>query len=322
MKVLITGGAGYIGSHVLLKLLAKSNDVFICDDLSTGHKDMLLGEAFTQANIVSMECETLFQENDFDAVMHFAAFCDVEESMSEPLKYYSNNTTTTQMLLELCKTYEVKNFIFSSTAAVYGMPEKSPVSENTPLLPINPYGNSKLACEMALADLAQAGDFRYVSLRYFNAAGADPDARIGERKEGHMIKNVCRAAAGLSEKVVLFGDDYETKDGTCVRDYIHVFDIANAHVLALEYLMDGGQSTVLNCGYGHGYSLRDIVDMTKRVADSDFTVEILGRRPGDPPELIANNSKIKQVLDWEPQYDSLEGIITDAYRWEKRFLSM
>lgn len=322
MKVLITGGAGYIGSHVLLKLLEKDIEVFICDDLSTGHKDMLLGHNFTQANIVSNECEKLFEDHQFDAVMHFAAFCDVEESMTAPLKYYSNNSTITLMLLELCQKYEVENFIFSSTAAVYGMPEKSPVTEKTPLLPINPYGNSKLACEMALADMAQAGSIRYIALRYFNAAGCDPEGRIGERKEGHMIKNVCRAAAGLTDKMRLFGDDYATKDGTCVRDYIHVFDIANAHVLALEYLVDGGKSNILNCGYGHGYSLRDIVDTAKRVVGNDFEVEVLARRAGDPPELIADNRKIKKVLGWKPEHDSLEGIIGDAYRWEKHLLNL
>ena len=316
MKVLVTGGAGYIGSHTALRLYEKGHQVIICDDLSTGYEEAILNGELYKANVASKASEELFKKHKFDAVMHFAASCSVEESVADPNTYYENNTMVTLQLLQFCQKYGVKHFIFSSTAAVYGMPSVMPIKEDCQLAPINPYGNSKLACEMILNDLADTGALEYVALRYFNAAGADSEARIGQRRGNHLIKNVCRCANGELQKMHIYGNDYDTSDGTCVRDYIHVLDIADAHILALDYLVNGGQSVGLNCGYGKGYSVSEIIESAKKVIGIDFEVVVAQRRAGDPAMLIADNDKIKKVLNWQPQYNSLPTIIADAWRWE------
>lgn len=317
MKVLVTGGAGYIGSHTTLKLLEENAEVVVCDNLSRGYREMVLGGEFHRCDIADPCCEALFKRHRFDAVMHFAAFCSVPESIEQPLLYYQQNTAVTMRLLQLCRQYHVDKFIFSSTAAVYGVAENIPISEDEPLLPVNPYGESKLFCEKILDAVAQSGRFNYVALRYFNVAGADPDTRIGQRGGGHIIKNICRTLCASLSSLQIFGTDYDSKDGTCVRDYIHVLDIADAHIAALNYLLVGGKSVTLNCGYGHGYSVREVCAAAEKVGGSLATI-IAPRRTGDPPELVANNKRIRHTLDWQPQHDNLEEIIADALRWERR----
>jgi UDP-glucose 4-epimerase len=252
--------------------------------------------------------------------MHFAAFSQVGESVREPLMYYRNNSGNTVNLLEAMTNAGVRNFIFSSTAAVYGNPEKSPISEDVPFQPINPYGKSKAFIETVLRDLSAAKNFRYVSLRYFNAAGADLKARIGERHnpETHLIPLILKTAKGERKNIVVNGTDYATPDGTCIRDYIHVMDLADAHLLALNYLMDGGQSDVFNCGYGHGYSVREVIQAARSVTGKDFTVVESSRRAGDPPILVSDSSKMKRRLNYQPRYDDLSAIIKTAWEWEKK----
>ncbi len=317
MKVLVTGGAGYVGSHTALKLLEDNAEVVLCDNLSRGCREMALGGEFHRCDIAHPCCEELFDKHRFDAVMHFAAFCSVPESMEQPLLYYAQNTAATLRLLQLCQEYRVDKFVFSSTAAVYGAAQNIPIAEDEPLLPVNPYGESKLFCERMLAAASQSGAIDYVALRYFNVAGADPAARIGQREGGHIIKNICRALCGEAPHLEIFGDDYDSKDGTCVRDYIHVLDIAAAHIAALAYLLAGGESVALNCGYGRGYSVREVCAAAERVGGA-LTAVIAPRRAGDPPELVADNSRIKQTLDWQPRHDDLETMIADALRWERR----
>jgi UDP-glucose 4-epimerase len=256
-----------------------------------------------------------------DAVMHFAASIQVEESVREPLKYYRNNTVNTLNLLEVMKEHGVKNFIFSSTAAVYGMPEKIPVDESAPLNPINPYGSSKVAVEMLLKGLSANGDVRYVSLRYFNVAGADPRGRIGQayRVSTHLITRALKTAKGEFDELSIYGTDYATPDGTCIRDYIHVDDLAEAHVMALDYLVHEQKSEIFNCGYGHGYSVKQVVAMVKKITGVDFRVKETGRRAGDAPVLVAANEKVKRALNWIPRYDDLGYIIQTAWEWERKW---
>jgi UDP-glucose 4-epimerase len=339
-KIFVTGGAGYIGSHVVKALGEKGYDILVYDNLSTGHREMVL-----HGDLVVDDLENqhrLFEVIDRfrpDAVIHFAASIQVEESVREPLKYYLNNTVNTIRLLKVimkignsaamgdcCSRSApthglLPSFIFSSTAAVYGIPERIPVDEAAPLDPINPYGASKMMVERVLKDLALAEDrFRYVSLRYFNVAGADANSRIGQRyrEATHLITRALKTVKGEQEKLKIFGTDYNTPDGTCMRDYIHVDDLARAHILALEYLLDRGKSDVFNCGYGHGYSVREVVNAVTDVTGVDVKVEETSRREGDPPALVADSRKIKEMLGWRPENDDLRSIIETAWNWEKK----
>jgi len=321
MRVLVTGGAGYIGSHVVKALGIDGYEVLTIDNLSTGKKDAVLFGEFIKIDLKDIYAiEEVLGQFKPHAVMHFAASIEVGESVRTPLKYYRNNTANTLNLLEAVERAGIDVFVFSSTAAVYGMPLEVPIKEESPLMPINPYGRSKLSIEMMLEDLSRASDFRYVALRYFNASGADPDGRIGEAHEPdtHLIPLVLKTAKGKRKNIEIFGTDYPTPDGTCIRDYVHVEDIADAHILALKYLLDGGSSTALNVGYGRGYSVKEIIDTAKEVTKVDFEVSISGRRAGDPPVLIADPSRIKKVLNWRPRYDDLSFIIKTAWEWEKK----
>jgi len=321
MKVLVTGGAGYIGSHVLRQLREAGHDAVVFDNLSTGHRWAVLGAPLVEGDLADGDAlDALFQAHAFDAVLHFAAHIVVPESVAEPLKYYANNTRNTLNLLERVQRAGVPRFVFSSTAAVYGMPEQSTVDEDTPLAPINPYGASKMMSERMLTDFSAAGGPRHVILRYFNVAGADPQARIGQATPDatHLIKVACQTALGQRQKLQIFGTDYPTPDGTCIRDYIHVEDLARAHVDALDHLSDGGDSRILNCGYGRGYSVREVIEAVREVSGVDFAVEEAPRRAGDPPALVADNRRIRAVLGWEPRFADLRTIVADAWRWESR----
>ncbi len=317
-NILVAGGAGYIGSHVVKMLLNEGYNVTVVDNLSTGHRWAVPGELLVVADIGDREkIGAILQERAIDAVMHFAAHIVVPESVRDPYKYYENNFSKTLNLLRAMVDSGTEAFIFSSTAAVYGMPLKVPIPENSPLVPINPYGNTKAAVEKALSDFSGAYPFRYVSLRYFNASGADPEGKIGEDHdpETHLIPLILEAAKGDREDVKIFGTDYPTPDGTCIRDYIHVSDLAKAHILSLAYLSKGGKSDVFNCGYGHGYSVREVVDTCRKVTGIDFKTEEAKRRPGDPPELVADSARIRSTLSWKPEFDDLEYIIETAWNW-------
>jgi UDP-glucose 4-epimerase len=323
-RVFVTGGAGYIGSHVVKLLGEKGNEVMVYDNLSSGNAGSILYGRLVRGDILDFEkIKTAMEDFQPDAVMHFAAKIVVPESVREPLKYYENNTCGAVSVLKAMRECGVKKIIFSSTAAVYGQPEKMPITEDAPLEPVNPYGQSKAAVERILRDSCLAGDFGYVALRYFNVAGADPAGKIGETKKDatHLVTMCVRAACGKRDKLFVYGTDYTTPDGTCIRDYIHVMDLADAHMLALEYLLGGGKSDVFNCGYGQGYSVQQVVDTAKKVTGVDFPVEYAQRRPGDPPELVADSAKIKQKLGWQPRYDDLKFIIKTAWEWEKKYNS-
>ena len=320
-SILVTGGAGYIGSHVVLQLIEAGERVVVLDNLSTG-----FAESVTDAELVvgdvgdSALVARLLRQHDCDTVMHFAARTIVPESVADPLRYYGNNTCATRNLLECCARADVRQIVFSSTAAVYGNPSGGRAREDTPLAPINPYGRSKLMSEWMLRDLAAAGGPRYVALRYFNVAGCDPEGRIGQstRNATLLVKVACEAALGKRPRLSIFGTDYPTPDGTGVRDYIHVSDLARAHLDALAYLRDGGESTALNCGYGHGYSVREVLDAVGRAIGRPVPCVECARRPGDPPTLVAEAQRIRQLLDWRPQYDDLDFIARTALEWERR----
>ena len=319
--ILVTGGAGYIGSHTARQLAEAGEKLFILDNLSTGFKqavlngELIVGDTGDQALV-----SRILSENGIGTVIHFAAHTVVPESVSNPLKYYRNNTCCTRNLLECCQAAGVKNFIFSSTAAVYGIPAGGIASEETATQPINPYGTSKLMTEMMLRDLSAASDLKHVILRYFNVAGSDPEGRIGQAtpKATLLTKVACEAAVGKREAVYIFGTDYETPDGTGVRDYIHVEDLAGAHVMALDYLRDGGESTTLNCGYGHGYSVREMLDAVGKANGAPLNIVEEARRAGDPPTLVANAQRIREVLGWTPKYDDLDTIAKTALTWERK----
>ena len=321
--ILITGGAGYIGSHTNKALHKAGYDTVVVDDLSKGYENFIKWGNFENYNTGSSDLREVFEKYDIDAVMHFAAFISVGESVEFPQKYFKNNYKNTLNLLKLMREFGVDKFIFSSTAAVYGNPQKIPITEDQDLKPINPYGHSKFITEKALQREAEKGDFNYVSLRYFNAAGCDFDGEIGELHdpETRLIPLIVDAAIGKRESISIFGDDYDTPDGTCIRDYIHVNDLADAHIKAYEYLCSENESNVFNLGNGEGYSVREVIDMCKKVTGCDFEVVVDERRDGDPARLIADSSKIREKLGWTPQYD-LSKIVESAWMWHKKINSL
>lgn len=321
MKVLITGGAGYIGSHVVKALGKLGHDLVIFDNLSTGHKEAVTSGRLVVGDLADeAKLESLFRTEKFEAVLHFAGSIVVPESVAEPLKYYQNNTVHSHKLLSMCQKHGVNKFIFSSTAAVYGMPQSGICSEETETHPINPYGQSKLMTEHMLKDLSLSSDLRYVALRYFNVSGADPEGQIGQSfpQATHLIKVACEVATKKREFINVFGTDYPTKDGTCVRDYIHVSDLADAHVKALEYLNSGGKSEILNCGYGHGFSVREVLAVVKEITGENIKIIDSPRRAGDPASLTAKVDRIHAKIGWKPKYDDLKIIVKSAFEWEKK----
>jgi UDP-glucose 4-epimerase len=319
--VLVTGGAGYIGSHVVRQLGERGDHVLVLDNLSTGFADMVTHGELVIGDTGDQELvRRLLVDHEVDSVMHFAAHTIVPESVEKPLKYYGNNTCNTRSLLECCDAVGVHHFIFSSTAAVYGVPGVNLVSENTPLAPINAYGQSKLMSELMLKDLAAVTPLRHITLRYFNVAGSDPGGRIGQctPKATLLIKVAVEAALKKRDGVAIFGTDYPTPDGTGVRDYIHVEDLADAHLQALDYLRGGGESATLNCGYGHGYSVREVLDSVERVYGQPLVIREEPRRAGDPPMLIADAGRIGELLNWRPRFDDLDRIVATSLAWEQR----
>ncbi len=318
---LVTGGAGYIGSHVVLALLDAGWQVVVLDDLSGGHRWAVPPEvAFVLGDIGDAETiEGVLSRYRPDVILHFAGSILVAESMADPLKYYRNNTSASRTLIEAAVTHNVGAFVFSSTAAVYGVPTRVPIPEDAPTRPINPYGTSKLCTEFVLRDVAAVTPLRYVSLRYFNVAGADPACRTGETRHvsTHLVKIACEAAVGKRDHIGIYGDDYPTADGTCIRDYIHVSDLADAHLVAVDHLVNGGRGGVFNCGYGHGYSVREVIDAVQQVA-GPLEARLAPRRPGDPPALVADAALLRAELGWRPKHDNLRFIIETALAWERR----
>ena len=328
MNILITGGAGYIGSHVLKALLEKNSDkITVIDNFYSGSRDALVALEsvgkfeFIKCDLADTDLlEEIFSTHKFDAIIHFAAYIEVFESMQNPLKYYLNNTANTANLINLALKFGVKKFIFSSTAATYGEPENGVVCENSPQNPINPYGNSKLMSEQILKDAAAANsDFKFGILRYFNVAGASLDGLIGQNYPNatHLIKVATQTITGKRANMSIFGRDYDTKDGTCSRDYIHIEDLADAHLAVLDYL-DDNDSDISNVGYGHGFSVLEVINMAKKISGVGFEVMDAPRRLGDPAILIADSSKLRDLTSWKPKKDSLETIISSALAWEKK----
>ena len=322
MTILVTGGAGYIGSHMVWRLFDEKEPVVVLDDLSTGFAEALPPDTKLHVGDVGDEAllSGLLGSGEIDAVIHFAGSVVVPDSVADPLGYYLNNTVKSRALMAACVAHGVKNFLFSSTAAVYGNTTVVPVPETAPLDPQSPYGTSKLMTETMLRDTARAHDFRFMALRYFNVAGADPEGRTGQstRNATHLIKVVAEAATGIRDKVLIFGDDYDTIDGTGVRDYIHVSDLVDAHYLAIRHLRGGGDSAILNCGYGRGYSVKQVIATMGRVAGKAIPFEIRPRRPGDCGEVVAEANRIRELLGWQPRRDDLETILRHAYDWESR----
>jgi UDP-glucose 4-epimerase len=324
MKILLTGGAGYIGSHASLALLDGGHQVTIIDDLSTGNKKLIPSYAsFVECNInETATVAELIQKEKFDALMHFAGFVQVEESVLNPKKYFHNNTENAKILFETCVQNNLTNIIFSSTAAVYGDPlDSAPITETTTLKPLNPYGKSKIQTEKYLQNNKA---LNYVILRYFNVAGADPSMRSGliSKEPTHLIKIASEAAVGKRKKVVIFGNDYSTPDGTAIRDYIHVSDLADIHVKAAEHLITNQQPTIVNCGYGRGFSVKDVLDIANTVNNKPIPTEMGNRRAGDSPMLVSNVSKLKQWLNWNPKHNDLSFIIKTAIEWERKLMEI
>ncbi|WP_269919411.1 UDP-glucose 4-epimerase GalE [Caldifermentibacillus hisashii] len=319
MSILVLGGAGYIGSHAVYQLIDRGYDVVIVDNLQTGHKDAVHPKAkFYQGDIRNREfLQDVFAQEKIDGVIHFAANSLVGESMVDPLKYYDNNVYGTQILLEAMRDAGVRHIVFSSTAATYGEPEQVPITENLPTVPTNTYGETKLAMEKMMAWCEKAFDLKYVALRYFNVAGARSTGEIGEdhNPETHLIPVVLETALGKREHITVFGEDYPTEDGTCIRDYIHVEDLIDAHILALNYLQNGGESSVFNLGSSQGFSVKEIIEMARKVTGKEIPAKIGDRRAGDPSVLIASSEKAKKVLGWNPTKTNIEQIITDAWNW-------
>jgi len=326
MSVLVTGGAGYIGSHMVHELCDAGQRLVILDNLSTGHRWAVPDDVpFITGDAGDATCvKSAISEYDVNAIIHFAGSIVVPDSISDPLGYYHNNTVKSRALLDCAVECGVRHFIFSSTAAVYGMPETSPINEDTALAPISPYGSSKMMTEIMLRDTAAAHDLEYVALRYFNVAGADPKRRCGQSTQNatHLIKVAAQAALGQRPYLEVYGSDYPTLDGTCIRDYIHVSDLVRAHSAALAYLRDGGASQVLNCGYGRGFSVLEVIDAVKKVSSTGFEVRMTGRRAGDPADLVADAARLPKLLGWRPEYDDLETIISHAYDWETHLASL
>ena len=319
--ILVTGGAGYIGSHVVLQLRARGERVVVLDDLSRGFRQAVLDTPLVVGNVGDRSTVLkVLTEHALDTVMHFAAYTIVPESVSEPLKYYGNNTCATRSLLDSCLEAGVKHVVFSSTAAVYGVPASGVAAEDTPTAPINPYGTSKLMSEWMLRDVSAATALKHVALRYFNVAGSDSQGRVGQAtpKATLLIKVACEHVVGKRPDVAIYGTDYDTADGTGVRDYIHVEDLATAHLDALDYLRGGGASTVLNVGYGHGYSVREVLQSVERVSGQRLTIREEPRRAGDPPALVARAERIRRELGWSPRLDDLDTIVRTALEWERR----
>jgi UDP-glucose 4-epimerase len=325
MAVLVTGGAGYIGSHMTHVLGDLGEKVVVLDNLVTGIRGLVSPAAiFVEGSVADRALvDAALREHKIESVIHFAGSIVVPESVADPVKYYQNNTAASCILIDACVRNGVKNFIFSSTAAVYGMPDQSIVEETQLLDPINPYGRSKLMTEWMLQDIARASDLKYVILRYFNVAGADPKGRTGQStpKATHLIKRACQAALGRVDYLDIFGRDYPTHDGTGVRDYIHVMDLIGAHVLALQHLREGGEPSIFNVGYGRGFSVRDVISVAERVSGRTIPVRESPRRPGDPAMIVSNPARLRSRLNWKPAYDDLETIIRSAYEWERRLNS-
>ncbi len=326
MAILVTGGAGYIGSQMVHELADAGERVIVLDNLSTGFRwavangaELVVGDVGDEGLVTS-----LMQQHKIRSVVHFAGSIVVPESVADPLGYYLNNTVKSRALIAAAVASGVSEFIFSSTAAVYGAPQRNPVTEDEPLKPLSPYGSSKLMTETMLADTARAHDLRYVALRYFNVAGADPDGRTGQSSAlaTHLIKVASQAALGKRPGMEVFGTDYPTRDGTCVRDYIHVKDLARAHLVALEYLRRGGQSDVFNCGYARGFTVLEVIEAVKRQSGRGFDVRLSPRRAGDPPEIVADSAKLRAMLGWTPHYDDLDTIVAHALAWENRLDQM
>jgi UDP-glucose 4-epimerase len=324
MTVLVTGGAGYIGSHMVHALVDAGERVVVLDNLTTGFDwalakgvPLVIGETGDQPRVAA-----LLAEHRVDAIIHFAASIVVPDSVADPLGYYRNNTVNSRALIETAVKGGVRHFIFSSTAAVYGNPEHVPVREDDPTIPMSPYGSSKLMTEIMLRDAGVAHDLRHVILRYFNVAGADPLGRTGQSTKGatHLIKVAVETALGSRPRMNVFGTDYPTPDGTCIRDYIHVSDLVRAHLDALNYLRAGGASVTLNCGYGRGFSVLEVIETVKRVSGVDFKVEIVDRRAGDPAQIVAASDRARSTLQWQPQFDNLDTIVTHALAWERKLM--
>lgn len=323
-NILVVGGAGYIGSHTCKMLSQRGYNPIVFDNLIYGHREFIKWGDFILGDLSNIEqIRLVFEKYKIDAVMHFAAFAYVGESVEHPQKYYTNNVVATLNLLNVMLEFNVKNFIFSSTCATYGNPQYLPIDEAHPQIPINPYGVSKLMMESILKDYTKAYDFKFISLRYFNASGCDPDCEVGENHspETHLIPLILDAALGKRENIKVFGSDYETRDGTAIRDYIHVIDLAEAHILALESLLSGGDSDIFNLGNGQGFTVKEVIECVKSVTQQDFNVIYADRREGDPGCLIGSSEKITSRLKWKPKYDSLEAIIKTAWDWHLKMNS-